>query len=87
MFENIAPVHLQLNADASSVHSHRGNRQLGLLCLTLQGYVFNTLSNLRFVPPVNPGQHPFIPEGSTGPAAASVSKEHEDKSKEFKIYD
>ena len=55
--------------------------------MTLQGEVFNTLSDVEFVPPVNPDQHPVIPEGSTGPASASVRKEHEDKFKEFLIYD
>ena len=49
--------------------------------------MFSNLSNVAFVPLVNPCQHPVIPEGYTGPAAASIRKEHEDKFKEFQIYD
>ena len=86
-FETIAPVHLQLNADAASVHFHRGNGQLGLLRPTLQGEVFSTLYDVEFIPQVNPGQHPVIPEGSPWLAAASIRKDHEEKFKEFLIYD
>ena len=85
--ETIAEVHSKLNANAASVHSHRGNGQLGLLYLTLKPEVYNTLSNVPFEPPVNPGQHPNIPEGSTGPQAASVRKEHEERFDEFLTYD
>ena len=69
------------------MYSHRGNGKLGLLCLISQGEVFNTFSDVEFVPPVNLGQHPVIPEGCTGLEAASAKKEHEDKFKEFLIYD
>ena len=83
----IATVYLHLNADAASVHSHRGNLQLGLLHLTLQAEVFNTFSNVECLPLINPGQYPGIPEVFTGSASASIRKEHEDKFKEFLIYD
>ena len=73
-YETISSVHLQLNDDAESVHSHRGNGQLGLLYLTLQPEAFNTLSDVEFEPPVNLGQHSVIPEGSLGLAAASIRK-------------
>lgn len=49
--------------------------------------MFNTLSNVEFVLKVNPGQHLVIPEGSTGTAAASSRKDHDDKLKEFISYD
>ena len=86
-YETIAEVHLKLNANAASVHSHRGNGQLGLLYLTLKPEVYNTLSDVAFEPPANPGQHPDIPEGSSGPQAASIRKEHEEKFNEFLTYD
>ena len=85
--ETIAEVHSKLNANAASVHSHRGNGQLGVLYLTLNPEVCNTLSNVLFELPVNPGQHPNIPEGSTDPQAASVRKEHEERFNEFLTYD
>ena len=85
--ETIDQAHLKLNANAASVHSHRGNGQLGLLYLTVQPDACNTLSDAPFDPPVNPGQHPFIPEGSAGPQAASMWQEHEDRFNEFLTYD
>ena len=45
------------------------------------------MSDVEFVPLVNLGQHPVVPEGSAGLGAASVRKEHKDKLKAFLIYD
>ena len=83
----IAPVYLHLNAYAVSIHSHRGNLQLCSLYLTLQGEVFHTFSNIEFVPLINPGNCPFIPEGCTGLAAVRIRKKQEEKFKEILIYD
>ena len=86
-YETIAEVHLKLNANAASVNSHRGKGQLGLLYLTLKQEVHNTLSEVPFETPVNPGQHPNTPEGSSGPQAASKRKQHEELFNEFLTYD
>ena len=42
-----------------------GDGQLGLLALTVSPAVFNTLSAVAFVHPVNPGTNPVIPPGAT----------------------
>ena len=64
-YESIAELNLQLNANAASVQSNLGNGQLGLLALTVSPAVFNTLSAVAFVHPVNPGTNPVIPPGAT----------------------
>jgi len=64
-YESIAELNLQLNANAASVQSNLGNGQLGLLALTVSPTVFNTLSAVAFVHPVNPGTNPVIPPGAT----------------------
>ena len=53
-YENIKQMHLCLNANAASIVSHLGNGRLGLLFLTVQPAVYDTLSAIPFVPPLNP---------------------------------
>ena len=81
--ETIAEVHPTLNANATSVHSHRGNGQVGLLFLTVAPDVHITLSSIPFDPPENPGQEPIIPEGSTGPHISETHGKHEQKNMHF----
>ena len=59
-YETLATLHLMINTNASSVRSNRGNRQLGLIFLTLAGAVYSTLSSTLFVSLVNPGQNPDL---------------------------
>ena len=86
-YESISEVHLQLNADSASVQSHLGNGALGLLFLTVLPAVYNTLSLIPFVPPVNPGPDPVIPAGSTGPQIADIRHQFTTATKLFKQYD
>jgi hypothetical protein len=71
-YESIANLHRELNANAASIQSHLGNGQLGFLSLTFPPAVYATLSATAFIPPVNPGPTPTIPEGSTGPQIAEI---------------
>ena len=86
-YESISEVHLQLNADSASVQSHLGNGALGLLFLTVLPAVYNTLSLIPFIPPVNPGPDPVIPAGSTGPQIADIRHQFTTATKLFKQYD
>ena len=85
-YETLAAVYLKLNTNAASVHSHCGNGQLGYLALTVKEAVYNTLSSIPFIPPTNPGQHPTIPPGATGPQIADIRRQHDKAFKEFKMY-
>ena len=53
--ETLAESHLKLNTNAASVHSNRGNGQLGYLALTVKEEACNTLSPIPFKPPINHG--------------------------------
>ena len=71
-YETLAEVHLKLNTNTASVHSHLGNGQLGILFLTIAPTIYNTQSNIVFVPTANPGPYPFIPQGLTAAQIADI---------------
>jgi hypothetical protein len=86
-YDSIATVHRLLNANSASIQSHLGNGRLGLLFLTVSPTVYNTLSATPFVPPVNPGPSPIVPDGSTGPQIADIRYEFTTATTVFKQYD
>jgi hypothetical protein len=61
-YEPITEVNLQLNANAASVHSNLGDGVHGLLTLTINPAVYNTLSAIVFI---TPGAQPIVPAGAT----------------------
>src|SRR5687767_1227862 len=73
-YSTIAEINLKLNANAASIHSNLGNGALGLLALTVTTEVFNTLSNVLFVAPGNPGALPAITANATGPKLQELKK-------------
>ena len=52
-YETLAEVHLKLNRNAASTHSHLGNEKLNILFLTIAPAIYNTQSNIAFIPPAN----------------------------------
>jgi hypothetical protein len=86
-YKSIAALHQQLNANSASFQSHLGNGLLGLLQLTVSPTVYNTLSATAFVPPVNPGPAPLIPDGLTGPQIANICFAFNAATALFKDYD
>ena len=86
-YETIADLHSQLNANSASIQSHLGNGRLGLLFLTVSPAVYNTLSAVPFVPPVNPGPTPVFPVGATGPQIANVRATFVEANELFLKYD
>jgi hypothetical protein len=75
-YATIAKLHLKLNANAASVFSGLGNGAHGLLALTVSNTVYNTLSAIPFIHPVNPGSQPVIPNNSTGNQIAAITRDH-----------
>ena len=57
---------MKLNSNAASIQSNLGCGTLGLIQLTLSPAVYNTLSSISFIVPVNPGSVPIILANSTG---------------------
>ena len=85
-FATICQLQLELNSNASSVHSNLGDDQLGLLYLTVSQATYNELSNVPFVPPVNPGPVPSIRGGATAREAADERINHAEEKRLFKEY-
>ena len=71
-YESISKVHLQFNTNSASVQLHLGNSALVLLFLTVLLVVYNTLSLISFIPPVNPGPDPIIPADNIGPQIVDI---------------
>ena len=86
-YDSIRGLHKKLNANAASVHSHLGNGKLGLLYLTVKPEIYNTLSEVEFVPPENPGPTVNIPENGTQHQILAAQKLHEENRKLFIQYD
>jgi hypothetical protein len=85
-YESIAALHQQLNANAASVQSHLGNGVLGLLYLTVSPAVYANLSAVPFLPPVNPGPTPIIPDRSTVPTTTTIRARFVEDTDIFKQY-
>ena len=64
-----------------------GNGRLGLLYLTVTPEVYNTLSQTRFIPPVNPGPTTEYPDNATQFQIRAVDKAHASATKLFNQYD
>ena len=86
-YDTLAEIHLKLNTNTASVHSHIGNGQLGLLYLTFMPDVYNTQAAITFVPPANMGPSLTIPNGSTGPQISSICVQHDLDTKLYREYD
>ena len=86
-YETLAEVHLKLNKNTASVHSHLGNGQLILLFLTIAPVVYNTQSNIVFVDPANPGPFPVIPQVLTAAHIADIGRKYNVDSVFYTKYD
>jgi hypothetical protein len=75
-YETIAEVQRYLNANAASIETTLGGGTLGYLALTVAPAVYNTLSNVAFVAPVNPGYIPVIPPLTTAALTAELVRQH-----------
>ena len=73
-YETISKLNLKVKTDATSIYSHRGDRRLDILYLTVKPAVYNIQSTTLFGPPVNPGQNPTIPDNSMGPQIAEFRR-------------
>ena len=86
-YESVKALHQKLNTNAASVRSHLGNGRLGLLYLTVTPEVYNTLSEVEFVPPQNPGPTVQYPDNATQYQIQAANKTHETATKLFNEYD
>jgi hypothetical protein len=82
----IRDMHLKMNENCISVHSNLGNGLLGHLGISVTPDVYNTLSALPFVPPVNPGAAPAFPAGAQGPQIENIRRIFEEEQVIFNTY-
>ena len=76
-YKTLVEVHLKLNINAASVHSHLGNGKLGLFFLTIAPSIYNTQSNIAFFPPANPGPYPVISQGLMETQIADIRRQYD----------
>jgi len=86
-YDTINHMHQKLNTNAAFIISHLGNGRLGLLYLTVTNTVFNTLSAIPFIPPLNPSPMAIYPPGATQFQIQAVNATHATNTRLFKQYD
>jgi hypothetical protein len=74
-FETLQVVQVQLNANAASIHSERGDGANGHLALmiTLADYTHRSINHVAFTPPTNP---PAIPAQAVDATAAQIDEDN-----------
>ena len=85
-YEALAELHTQANSNSSSIQSNLGGGNHGLLAVTLEAAVLDTLTATPFVIPLNPGASPIIPANATGVQISSLQKAHKDETTAFHQY-
>ena len=86
-YNTIAEVNLKLNLNAASVQSNLGCGTLGLLQLIVSPTVYNTLSSITLIVPVNPGSVPITLADSTGAQITKLRYAFDTASALFNKYD
>jgi len=85
-YETIMSLKLLLSTNAASINSHLGDGLLDLLWLTVTGAVYNTLSRISFVPPINQGPIPVIPANFTQFQITALTDTHKREVEIFKEF-
>ena len=83
---SIAEAHMPLNANSASVYSARGNGALGHYILTATATEYLRQAGVNFIRPSNPGVHPIVPTGSTDPQIQYIKREHEERIREYRLF-
>ena len=85
-YATIAAMHLKLNANSASIQSNLGDGQLGLLALTIPTEKYNTLSQIPFLTPTNPGVNPTFADGATQFQIAATQTKHKEDIRVWREY-
>jgi hypothetical protein len=80
-------LHREINANAASVHSNRGNGALGHLALVVPEETYLNISNgVLFEPPVNPGAAPTHAPLATGAQISETNRQFLANLTEFRTF-
>ena len=86
-FISLQLLHAELQSNAESVPSIRGNGALGHLALTMIPAAFLLESgNVPFDPPVHPGAAPDHPPAATAPIITEINRQFLADQREFAVY-
>jgi hypothetical protein len=85
-YATLGDIHLKLNASAASVFSRLGDGAQGLLSLTVSDAVYNSIVDIPFVTPLNPGPQPVIPDAATGNQITALTRAHTENRRIWKEY-
>ena len=86
-YNTIAEVNLKLNSNAASVQSNLGCGTLDLLQTKFSPAIYNTLSYIAFIVPVNPGSETIILANSTDAQTTELCYAFDTASVLFNNYD
>ena len=86
-YKAVHSMHVQIDANAASIHSHLENGCLGLLALTVTPAIFNTLSHTPFVVPENPVPNPVYPPLATQYQIQTIQTTYENNTIFFSQFD
>ena len=76
IYATIKSVNDKLSANAASIHSTLSDGRHGLLGLVVPPNIYNTITNVPFVRPLNPGPRPIIPQNATARATLIAQERH-----------
>lgn len=86
-FTTLAVLHTEINANAMSVATMRGNGALGHLGLTVPAAKYLLASNgVAFIPPANPGPDPVHPPLATQYVISEANRVHLAEEKAFNVF-
>jgi hypothetical protein len=87
-FASILIAHVELNANAASIYSARGDGLQGHLALTVDAndYVERSLNNKPFEPPTAPPAFPSHSESASDAQIAETNRQHKAKKEEFILF-
>jgi len=79
-------LHSELNDNAMSIHSDRGDGIQGHLVLTISPAAYLAVAGVPFVAPVHPGVAPVHNAGATAAQITETNRQHAADLKEFQVY-
>jgi hypothetical protein len=87
-FTSILIAHVELNANAASIYSARGDGLQGHLALTIDAndYVERSLRNKPFLPPTAPPTFPIHSETASNAQIMETNRQHKAKKEEFILF-
>ena len=86
-FASLTKLQKELNTNAESVKSTRGNGRQGHLVLTYRPHLFVDLpGHIPFVPPEHPGMHPILTPNATAHVTRTVTRAFDTTLKDFELY-